>query len=207
MGKGQCVWLCAKPCFCVSTSSLYYEPTSYVGSQRTQTRLARNNERARTSTLDSEAAHSEREGQQLCNRAQLLVGTHATHLLRHELAKHGDHRQPAVLQLFQLFVGELHRILRFETQKRWDLTGDLRVVLLCNGELVNADQRDDLEPARCRNCTNRSNATRDVVEVKIQRWREQLMRRRDQLIRANSHANERNHAHTYMLDLDNTAAV
>ena len=83
--------------------------------------------------------------------------------------------------LFQLLVGELDRVVGLEAEEGVDLTRRLRVVLLSDRQLVHADERDDLEPARRRNRADRRDAARDVVEVEVLRRREQLVRRREEL--------------------------
>ena len=83
--------------------------------------------------------------------------------------------------LFQLLVGELDRVVGLEAEEGVDLARRLRVVLLSDRQLVHADERDDLEPARRRNRADRRDAARDVVEVEVLRRREQLVRRREEL--------------------------
>ena len=83
--------------------------------------------------------------------------------------------------LFQLLVGEHDRVVGLEAEEGVDLARRLRVVLLSDRQLVHADERDDLEPARRRNRADRRDAARDVVEVEVLRRREQLVRRREEL--------------------------
>mgnify|MGYP001291053014 CR=1 FL=1 len=64
----------------------------------------------------------ERQRQALDDQAELLVRAVAAHLLRHQLAQHGDHREAAVLQLLQLLVLEDNRIVRLEAEEGRDLT-------------------------------------------------------------------------------------
>jgi hypothetical protein len=116
-----------------------------------------------------------------CVCACLRMSVCDRHLLRHELAEHGDHREAAVLELLQLLVAKHLRVLRLEAEEGWDLAGLLGVVLLGNRELVHADERNDLEPARSRNRVNRGDAARDVVEVEAERRGQQLVRRLEEL--------------------------
>ena len=87
----------------------------------------------------------------------------------------------AALTFFQLLLLEDGRVLRLEAQEGRVLAGHLGVVLLVDGQLVRTDQSDDLEPACCRHVANRLDAARDVVEVEVQRRREERVRRRDEL--------------------------
>mmetsp|Transcript_43580 Transcript_43580/g.87209 ORF Transcript_43580/g.87209 Transcript_43580/m.87209 type:complete len:262 (-) Transcript_43580:8-793(-) len=148
-----------------------------------------------------------RKGERVDDRAELLVCAHARDLLRHKLAEHGDHREAAVLQLLELFLLEDSRIVGLEAEEGGDLAGHLGVVLLRDGELMNANQRDDLSPASAWHSTDRRNATGDVVEVQVGRRREESVRRLDQLIGTNGHTQEGNHADTAVLDLHAPPAV
>ena len=74
-------------------------------------------------------------------------------------------------------------VIRLEAEEGRDLSRGLGVVLLVDGELVDADERDDLRPARARHGADGRNAAGDVVEVQVERRRQQLVRRLDQLRR------------------------
>ena len=74
-------------------------------------------------------------------------------------------------------------VIRLEAEEGGDLSRGLGVVLLVDGQLVDADERDDLRPARARHGADGRNAAGDVVEVQVERRRQQLVRRLDQLRR------------------------
>mmetsp|Transcript_11459 Transcript_11459/g.23316 ORF Transcript_11459/g.23316 Transcript_11459/m.23316 type:complete len:238 (-) Transcript_11459:30-743(-) len=141
------------------------------------------------------------------DQAELLVRAVAADLLRHHLAQDSNHGQTAVLQLLQLLLGEHLGIIRLEAQEGGDLARNLGVVLLVDGQLVDADQRNNLRPARAWHRADGRNATGDVVEMQVLRRREELVRRRDQVVGADCHAKEGNHADAAVLDLDHTPPV
>mmetsp|Transcript_54159 Transcript_54159/g.118110 ORF Transcript_54159/g.118110 Transcript_54159/m.118110 type:complete len:269 (+) Transcript_54159:201-1007(+) len=138
---------------------------------------------------------------------ELLVGTHPRDLLGHKLAKDGNHREAAVLQFLELLLPENSWVLRLEAEKGRNLSRLLGVVLLRNSELMQSDDGDNLSPAGARNDRNGCQTARNLVEVEAQARREQLVRRRQKLVRTDRHAKERKHAHAAVLDLHNTAAV
>merc|ERR1719446_1591460 len=107
----------------------------------------------------------------------------------------------------ELLVTELLDRLRLESQEGGDLSRLLGVVLLVDSELVDADHRNDLEPTSGRHRRDGSDAAGNVVKVDAERGREQLVRRREELVRSDGHAEEGHHADASVLDLDDTAAV
>ena len=70
-------------------------------------------------------------------------------------------------------------IVRLEAEEGRDLTRRLGVVLLGDRELVGAHERNDLQPASARHGTQGRNAARDIVEVQVERRREEGARVRD----------------------------
>ena len=127
--------------------------------------------------------HLEREidAKRVDDRTELLVRAHARDLLGHQLAEDGDHREATILQLLKLLLLEDGRVLGLESKESGNLARNLCVVLLVNGQLMRADERDDLEPARSRHGVDRRDAARDVIEVQAGAGGEERVRRGEQL--------------------------